>query len=142
MPLSYRVHVLRRNLTAQFQSTGQAGRWLDRLGTRMFRAAQIEAGRISRTGTLVRGHRMDPVRGINQFACDVHIYNIAEHAAWVHGGTMTPIEPTTANNLSVPIARGSTVRHLRKSVRGQTANPWLDRACARVARSVGAVDYG
>jgi hypothetical protein len=149
MPMTYRVHVLRRSLSAQFQVNGQAERWLDRLGRRMFTASRNAAP--SRTNTLRNAHRLAKPRGINQFACDIRIENLADHAAFVHGGTST-IYPEDnwlflppggpGRNTTSPYAGQSFPGKRLRSVAGQAPNPWLDDACTRIAKSVGAIEYG
>jgi hypothetical protein len=80
--------------------------------------------------------------------------NKAPHAGWVHGGTPAVIVPTSSQYLSVPVPGGLAIarlqvgsvrgmktnnigrlvktkaggRILTPSVRGQKANPWLQRA--------------
>ena len=49
----------------------------------------------SRSGTLKAGHRSF-IRGINQWACQADIVNIAEHSEWVHEGVPGRIYPDTA----------------------------------------------
>lgn len=139
MPVTYRVEVLHRNVARQFLRGGQGYRFMDKLRLAMHRACVKDAP--SRTGTLKGAHRSH-ARGRNGYRTDVTIENIAGHALWVHDGTTGPIFPKTANFLLVPVAKGAKRRHRRGSVEGQSDNPWLDDACARVARTRGAIDVG
>lgn len=139
MPTVYSgTTVYRRNIASQFQRTGQGYRWLDRVRLSMHRACENAAP--TRSGELRSSHR-SRIRGLNQYAAFAEIENTAEHASWVHDGTTGPILPH-GDYLWVPRARGSIWRVRRESVAGQRANPWLDRACARVAMSRGAVPVG
>lgn len=139
MVTTYRVEVLHRNVASQFLRGGQGYRFMDRLRLAMHRACVNDAP--SRTGGLKAAHRSF-ARGRNGYRTDVRIENLAEHSSWVHNGTTGPIFPTTANFLLVPIAKGATRRHRRASVQGQEAQPWMSDACARVARTRGAIDVG
>ena len=139
MAFAYKTTIYKRNLQAQFQVGGQGYRWLDRVKLAMHRAAV--AGAPMRAGTIKRSHN-SYIRGINQWACAATISNSAPHAEFVHEGTTGPITPTDAPYLRVPIARGATRRFNASSVRGQAANPWLARACGRVAARRGAVPIG
>lgn len=135
MAYAYRVTVYRANLARQFQPGGQGGRWLDRLRLAMHRACVAEAP--VRSGDIKRSHDSF-MRGINQYASRATIWNTSEHAEWVHEGVAGRIFPD-GDFLWVPIRRGSAARVKRTSVRGQAANPWMDRACQSIARRNGAV---
>lgn len=139
MPVTYRVEVLHRNVARQFLRGGQAYRFMDRLREAMHRACVMDAP--VRSGEVKRSHR-SYARGRNGYRTDVRVENISNHAAFPHEGTTGPIFPVTANFLIVPIAPGSSQWVRRKSVAGQKANPWIDNACARVARTRGAIDVG
>lgn len=140
MTYSYSVTVYRRNLQAQFQVGGQGYRWLDKVRLAMHRGCVREASEIRRTGVLAASHNSS-IRGINQWACRAEVENTAEHALWVHQGTKGYIYPTDAEALWVPVAPYSNRRRWKDRVDGQTANPWMDRACTAVAIRNGAVPY-
>lgn len=137
MARGYQVTVYRKNLSALYQLGGPGDRWAHRLAERMEAASIIEAP--ARSGEIKRSHSVRR-RGINQWAAKYAVVNSAGHAEWVHDGTRSPILPVNAKRLKVPNRGGGGYRLLPK-VRGQAANPWLDRACARVARSAGAVPF-
>lgn len=139
MAAIYSVQVYKRNLAREFQSGGQGYRWFERVGQAMFIASVAAAP--ARSGDLKSSHRLDKPRGINQFSAFLAVYNVAPHADWVHSGTTGPIEPTNKAWLYLP-AGGGFPRKRLKSVSGQAANPWMDRACTRVAMSNGAVPIG
>lgn len=142
MAHSYRVTVYRNNLSAQFQPGGQGGRWLDRLRGAMHRACVREAPGNPRPSRRPGPHLKDLhesfIRGKNQYAAEAVIWNRAEHAEWVHEGVPGRIFPD-GDTLWVPMRKTSAARTKRTSVRGQAANPWMDRACQGVARRNGAV---
>lgn len=143
MPVTYTVTVLKSRIESEFLPGGQGYRWMDRVRLAMHTAAVAAAP--SRTNTLRAAHR-SYARGYGGSRVDVRIVNDAEHAEWVHGGTANNgegrIEPKHKDYLWVPIAPNSTYRVYRGSVKGQKANPWLDRACTAIAMSQGAVVYG
>jgi len=148
MALGYTVTVYRKNLSAQFQPGGQGYRWLDRVRLRMHRDAVNEAP--ARSGGLARSHRSS-IRGLNQYACRATITNVAEHAEWVHGGTegasadggFMVLPPGGPGRNTVSRYAGQSFGKKRvRSVAGQDANPWLDRACTKAAMRYGAVPYG
>jgi len=89
-----------------------------------------------RSADLRQSHYVERSR-VNQYAATYSIGNTAEHAEWVHMGTGRWIYPH-GDFLSVPIAPGSSRRAKKPRVRGQNPNPWLDRACTRVAIRYGA----
>lgn len=132
-----RAVVYRQKLSAMYQTGGQADRWARRLAQRMEAAAIIMAP--VRSGDLKRQHTVRR-RGINQWAANYQVWNDSDHAQHVHFGTTGPIRPKTASKLRVP-NRGGAGYRLLPSVRGQKANPWLDRACSAVAGSAGAFEF-
>lgn len=140
MVRSYKVTIYRRNLSAQFQQGGQGYRWLDKVRLRMHRDAVNEAP--SRSGALKAAHRSH-IRGLNQYACQAEISNVAAHADWVHDGThdVAPITPTGNKPMRLPPGGGYGWTRAW-SVAGQDANSWLDRACTKAAMRYGAVPYG
>lgn len=141
MATGYRVQVYRSNI-ARVMKVGDGNRWIYRVSIEMMRAARAEAP--SRTSALKRAHRVTRGIGTNQYMARYHIVNDAEHAEWVHEGTSTiyspkkmrvPRRPNPLRGAALPNA----MTRPRSEVRGQAANPWLDRACTRVSLRYGAV---
>jgi hypothetical protein len=141
MAYAYRVTVYRRNLSAQFQPRGQGGEWLNDLRQAMHRACVREAPVNTRPtrepGPRLRDSHDSFIRGVNQYRSEASIWNSAPHAEWVHEGVPGRIFPD-GDFLWVPMRKNSSSRTKRTSVRGQTANPWMDRACQGIARRNGA----
>lgn len=144
MPVTYRVEVLHRNVNRIFLRGGDGYRFMDRLRAAMHRRCEIEARSTMgnkapptdpewsrRPGPSIAQSHRSYARGRGGYRTDVRVENIAPHAPFVHGGTQGPIRPRGAA-LSTPYGA-------KKSVRGQAANPWLERACVAVSRTRGAV---
>ncbi len=83
----------------------------------------------SRTNALRAAHYPVPILTPNgRRGWRYTIRNDAPYAEYVHRGTTGPIM-ANGNYLSVPITRGTSYpRFLARSVAGQTANPWIDKA--------------
>lgn len=138
MPVIVSTQVYRREINAEFQAGGQGYRWLDMVKLAMFTRSVISSP--VRSGEVKAGHRSE-IRGLNQFSCIATIFNVAEHAEWVHEGTMGPIYPDDGPWLYLPAGNGFPKKRLR-SVAGQKANPWIDDACTAVAMGFGAMPVG
>lgn len=146
MAVTSRVTVYRKNISA-IMKVGQGSRWIYRVSTEMVATARAEAP--SRSGSLRRAHRINRLPGTNQYMARYSIQNTAEHADWVHGGTgyidgvmRVPKVPGPARGAVLPKSQVFWTDGLNgrpSGVRGQSANPWLDRACSRVAMRYGAV---
>lgn len=97
------------------------------LGTEHLSAAIMFAP--ARSGRLKAAHYPVPImtpRGKRGWRYTIR--NDAEHSAWVHEGTVGPIM-ANGSYLSVPMFRGSMYPRFRaRSVAGQAANPWIERA--------------
>lgn len=143
MATGYSVRIYYNEIRGLFRSNGPGGRWIYKVSVAMINEARAEAP--SRTGGLKRAHRITRGRGANQYAATFHIENTAEHADWVHGGTAQNgtgwIYPH-GDFLLVPSRRGAKTKTRRARVHGQRENPWLDRACTRVAIRYGGVPVG
>ena len=137
------VQVHRRNIAAQFRSSGQGGRWLKALSYDMKGLAAAEAPK--RSFKLAQSHYVSFRRGSNAYSAVTDVENRARHAEWVHEGTpagaktKTPYYIHGSPWLYLP-AWGEHGRKRLKAVSGQAANPWLERACSQIARSVGAIE--
>lgn len=137
MPVGYRVQVYYRELNrATVGRGGAGGMWARRLAVSMISEARAEAP--VRDGKLKAGHRINRERGSNQWMVRYRIENIAAHAEWVHEGTTGPIVRGDGGKMVLP-PYGGYGKVVTRSVSGQSANPWLDRACSRVSMRYGAV---
>lgn len=137
MPVGYRVEVYYRELNrATVGRGGPGGGWWRRLRTSMMDTAKAEAP--VRSGNLKMSHRMDVKLGSNQWVQRFSVRNISDHAEYVHDGTLGPITAADGGKLVLPPYRGYK-KIVVRSVSGQAANPWLDRACRKVAMRYGAV---
>ena len=136
------VEVHRSEIAAIFSNIGEGGRWISTLSYDMKLLAAAEAPK--RSMQLARSHYVSFRRGTNGLVAHAEVENRAEHAEWVHQGTPPGAKTRTPGYiqgnpwLSLP-AWGAHGPKVLKSVSGQAANPWLDRACSQVARSYGAV---
>lgn len=140
MPVSYRVEVYYKRLNrATVGRGGPGGGWIYRVSRQMIIEARAESP--VRDGTIKASHRIRREQYGNQWVQRYNISNVADHAEYVHGGTQGPIRPASGKAMVLPPG-GGYPRMVVKSVRGQSANPWLDRACSRVAMRYGAVPTG
>lgn len=138
MPVTYRTEVLHANVNRLFLRGGPGYRFMDSLRAAMHRRCEAEApnGGPRPAGSpsqpKIRGSHRSSARGRNGYRTDVEVWNVAPHAEFVHNGTSGPIRPTSSRALLTPYG-------LRKSVDGQRANPWMERACVAVSRTRGAI---
>lgn len=106
----------------------------------------ITSGRRRAGGiSIKRGHRNSGTLRSGPYGARGSIYNIAKHAGYVHNGTGPRIYGRPM--LAVPVVPGSIHMQHRwgkprvakvgvvrlRSVAGQKANPWLDRAGKKIA---------
>lgn len=142
MAVGYSYRIYYNEIRGLFRTNGEGGRWLYRVSVAMINEARREAP--SRSGQLKRAHRLTRGRA-NQYAATFHIVNESDHADFVHGGTAGNgagyIYPTSSSRLTLPPGGGFPAIAARR-VHGQKANPWLDRACTRVAMRYGGVPVG
>lgn len=140
------VEVHRADIVSQFSSIGQAGKWIHALSYEMKLLAAVKAPK--RSMELSRSHYISFRRGTNGISAISTVENRADHASFVHDGTTRqvgwrtlppggPNAPTKSRYAPGTRFEAKTVRNPR----GQVANPWLNDACAQVARSVGAIEY-
>lgn len=132
----YRVTVYRRNIVSLIQ-VGSGNRWIHSKAKEIERAARRIAPK--RTGRLRASHVTLPSTGTNQYVKRYRVSAQAYYAAWVHEGVPGRIYPKNGKALAIPrsrtkppwnAGRGKVI--LKRSVRGQSANPWLARAAAMV----------
>lgn len=145
MPIVYDVDVYRLQIARQFQSGGQAYRWLDKVRLAMHRACVRNAP--ARSGDLAGSHSSS-IRGVNQYLARAQVVNNAEYAHFVHEGTdgvsgdgdwiFIPAGGPGINTTSPYAGRSFSKKRVR-SVAGQNANPWIDNSCSAIARRYGAI---
>lgn len=143
MAVGFGYQIYYRELAGEFRSRGQGGRWINMVGKQMLILSKNQAP--SRSGKLRRSHGKSRGRvGVgfgNQYTQVYHIYADAPHAEYVHEGTHSPITAKGGGRMRLPAGGGYGVLY-RKSVRGQKANPWLDRACTTIAIRYGGTPVG
>lgn len=128
-----RVTIYDTKVTGIFLPGGDGWHFMGLVGTEHLNQAIAFAP--SRTGTLKASHYpvpiMTPYRAPGgAVGCRYTIRNDAPYADYVHGGTTGPIMGHRGY-LWVPQRRGSSwPRYLARSVAGQDANPWLEKAAA------------
>jgi hypothetical protein len=81
-----------------------------------------------RSGRLAGGIRKD-VRQTSRDRVVGRVRSTARHSTWVHEGTHGPIVPTSGTYMRLRPGGGYGFS-MRKVVRGQSANPFLERAMA------------
>lgn len=91
-----------------------------------------------RSGELRAGHRREVIVN-KRFGVRASIYNIAEHALWVHDGTDGPIVAKLNLFMVIRPGPGSRYPHpiYREHVSGQRANPWMLDAANKVLLQYG-----
>lgn len=149
MATTYTVDIYRLQIARMYQVGGEGYRWLDRVRLAMHTACVNAAP--SRTGTLKRAHRSS-IRGTNQYKARAEVENIAQHAEWVHQGTdwiegvmRVPRQRGPLRGAALPKRAVFYTNGKGKNatgVEGQTANPWMDEACTRIARRPGTISIG
>lgn len=112
-----------------FEPGGDVYRFMRRIGTEIKTEAEATAP-VGLTGNLKRSHRLF-VTPETRYGCFATVRNDARHASWVHNGTASNgsgyIFPKRAARLG-PFPGLSGVLIMPNKVRGQRANPWLNRA--------------
>lgn len=143
MAVNFSYQVYYRNIRGLYRRGGPGGGWIYRVSRDMMREAKIEVPK--RTQALKRAHGIRRGVGANQFAATYHVTNSSDHAEHVHFGTagngVGYIYPTNSSRLRLPAGNGFPGMAPRR-VHGQRANPWLDRACTRVAIRYGGTPVG
>lgn len=134
-----------------FLPSGTAGRWIHRVSDNM--EALVTATTPTRSGWLEKQNYVKRVAATssffgNQYVASYEVGNNARYADYVHSGT----RPHGGGWMRLPaggpgvntVSRYRGQRFSKKVLRfvdGQTPNPWLNDACARVAMSYGAIPY-
>jgi hypothetical protein len=147
MPTGYRVVVYDKKISGMFGKGGDAVNYikeflwdLEAMAQKLSPVGGPTSGRRRAGGiSIKRGHRNSGTLRSGLYGARGSIYNVAKHAGYVHGGTGPRIYGKPL--MAVPVLPGSV--HYRRggnkgvskigivrlrSVAGQKANPWLDRA--------------
>lgn len=120
---------------------GDVWAFMQKFGTQATYTAVLKAP--ARTGTLKRSHNLALTpRGTDGVRASVG--NYADHMRYVHEGTTGPIfangwddgSPAFLAIRPMPASRFGTTAY-RRSVAGQTANPWMREAVEEVAHAYG-----
>lgn len=122
-----RVTIYDTAVDSLFFVGGDVWRFMSLLGTEHLNAAIAFAP--ARTGHLKASHYPVPIMTPNgRRGWRYTIRNDADYSQYVHEGTVGPIM-AHGSYLSVPMVRGSKwPRFKARSVAGQLANPWIDKA--------------
>jgi hypothetical protein len=121
-----RVTIYDSGIDMVFAPGQDVWKFMTGLGTAHLNAAIAFAP--SRTNHLRASHYPAPIMTPHRRGWRYTIRNDAAYAEYVHRGTTGPIM-AHGGYLWVPTVRGSGwPRHLARSVAGQTANPWIDKA--------------
>lgn len=148
--VTYHVEVYYKNIAAMFQVGGEASEWIYKITVQQMELAKRTAP--SRTGNLVRSHRINTVSvrdGFfgNQYVRSYEIENFSDHAAPVHDGRRAqegdrflprggPGRNSISKYVGQPFPRGTLAKG---GVAAQQAHPWLRDACAKIAEANGAM---
>lgn len=142
------VEVYTTALDAEFGPGGQVTSENKRMRQLILLRAIKKAPR--RSGELKAAHRDGGALKEGQLRLRGIVYNDSDHALYVHDGTRGPITATDHEFMWVPRAKGMLAKRHgappsilfrvgpafhKKSVRGQTANPWLAEAAEEVLSS-------
>lgn len=145
MPDRVNVEIYTSALDAEFGPGGQVTAENKRMRQLILIRAIKKAPR--RSGELKAAHRDGGALKEGQLRLRGTVYNDSDHAAYVHDGTRGPIIATNHEFMWVPVAKGMVAKrhgatpaflfrvgaeYHKKSVRGQTANPWLAEAAEEV----------
>jgi hypothetical protein len=139
-----KVKVYDAKLHSMFAGSGEVGEETRKMTAEIMRVAKSPGYVPVRTGELRKKHYTNFLRS-GRLLARGYVGNTAPHADWVYSGTKGPILPK-GTYLVVPRGRGRpSKRHgapmkflsLRRSVRGQRANHWIERAADSVLRSGG-----
>lgn len=116
-------------LSALFDRMGTVGKPMTRLQREVFLASIAAAP--ARSGEIKRSHVNRGARKAGPYRIRGFIQNEAPHAAYVYKGTSGPITPKRRKVLRLAAGGGHGVV-FTKRVRGQRANPWMERAARTV----------
>lgn len=127
MAAPVRVTIYDSKVDLLFAPGQDVWRYMVALGTEHLNASIAFAP--SRTGSLKLAHYPVPIMTpVGRRSWRYTIRNDSDHAEYVHRGTTGPIF-ANGSYLWVPMVRGTNwPRFHARSVAGQIANPWIDRA--------------
>lgn len=141
--MAVHVQVYRARLELLMTDAGSVGRWASARQREIAMQARVEAP--TRYGDLVAGIRAGGARKTGMTLRRI-ILSTAGHSRYVHEGTHGPIFANRYGTLLVPayegaapLRKGGTNIIARRSVRGQSANPFLVRAGRKVMLRHGVV---
>lgn len=135
------VNVYNGAIESEFTAGGEVSRENGKIRRAIIRRAEATAP--SRTGELKAAHRDGGALLEGKLRLRGSVENVAPHAAFVHDGTLGKNISARGNGrLVVPAHRGlpprrhgGTILIYPFSVRGQKAQPWLEKAGEAVAVS-------
>jgi hypothetical protein len=132
--VTVRVQVYDSRIQEMFNPGGSVHKWTRDLAIRVLDRSMRECPK--RTSFLAFSH--DFSVGTNHFGTVGYVKNHAEYAVFVHEGTRDVIFPVTNKYLVVrPHPHSHYTRYTsRRWVRGQHANPWMERALVREMASL------
>lgn len=121
-----RVTIYDTMVDSLFLPGGDAWDWMERVGRQHLQMSLVEVPR--RTGFLASQHNL-ALTPVGRRNVRYTVGNYAEHSQWVHQGTTGPImSPNGKLHIrAMPHSWFPTGAYLN-AVRGQTANPWIERA--------------
>lgn len=129
MPERFIVTVYDVEISRLFDAMGTVGRPMTRLQREIYAEAILAAP--SRSGELKASHRNKGARKAGPYRIRGFIENTSAHAEFVYKGTHGPIFPRRRRFLRFP-GRGGVGFTYKRWVRGQRANPWMERAARTV----------
>ena len=124
--MTLRVRIYESQIARESLPGGDVRRWVSKIGKETFALASANCP--VRTGELLRsiGWGVTP----HPAGCQATIRATADYALFVHEGTTGPIYPTLSRYLVVrPMPHSHYSDYTRRnSVRGQSANPFIQNA--------------
>lgn len=129
-----RVKVFDLEISKLFNASRPVGRYAAQINREIIVAADAEApvgNRVREPHVTIRGsHVNNGTPKVGPYRISGKVSNRAPHAAYVYYGTNGPIFSHTKTTLKLPPFGKYGI--YQKEVRGQRANPWLERAARTV----------
>lgn len=133
MASDFKVTIYEPKVSLLFDAPGQVGQWASARQREIVGQAKVEAP--VRYGELVMGIRAGGALKTGRYSLRRIILSTAGHSRFVHEGTHGPIFARRYGHMMVPAfqgaapgRKGGTNLVARRSVAGQSANPFLVRA--------------